>query len=117
MSEWHAGYVGGYPVAWLALDLDDENLLRFPTYLTAALQSVLPGEALRITQPLRPSDLVDVDGRLIELINEVNTCAKDFAIILDDYHVITDQEIHKSPAYIIDHQPVKMHFVLLTDPI
>ena len=44
---------------------------------------------------------------------------QDFALILDDYHVITGAAIHKALAYLLDHLPPKMHLVLLTrsDPL
>ncbi len=52
LNEWHARFGSAFPVAWLALDPEDDNILRFLTYLTASLQIVLHGVALNTNQPL-----------------------------------------------------------------
>ena len=40
VSEWVAGFVRGWPVAWLSLDEGDSDLARFISYLVAALQTI-----------------------------------------------------------------------------
>ena len=39
---------------------------------------------------------------------------KTFALILDDYHVITDHPTHEAVTYLLDHLPSQMHLVILT---
>ena len=48
------------------------------------------------------------------LINGVNAFPRDFALVLDDCHVITNPAIHGALAYLLDHLPPKMHLVMLT---
>ena len=46
------------------------------------------------------------------LINEINAIEDDFALILDDYHVIDAQPIHSSIVVILAHLPPQMHLGL-----
>ena len=48
------------------------------------------------------------------LINGVNAFPRDFALVLDDCHVITNPAIHEALAYLLDHVPPNMHLVMLT---
>ena len=48
------------------------------------------------------------------LLNEFVQGSGDIILILDDYHVISDQAIHDSLLFLLDHLPVRMHLVLAT---
>src|SRR6266702_6443867 len=51
---------------------------------------------------------------LTALLNELVQGSGDIILILDDYHVISDQAIHDSLLFLLDHLPVRMHLVLAT---
>jgi ATP/maltotriose-dependent transcriptional regulator MalT len=40
--------------------------------------------------------------------------AGDFALVLDDYHVITAEPIHRGMAFLLEHLPPQMHLNLAT---
>jgi LuxR family maltose regulon positive regulatory protein len=48
------------------------------------------------------------------LVNGAFSFPQDFALVLDDCHVITDPAIHAALAYLLDHLPPNMHLVMLT---
>jgi LuxR family maltose regulon positive regulatory protein len=48
------------------------------------------------------------------LINLLMDTTQHFVLILDDYHVITEQEIHNALTYLIEHLPAHMHIILAT---
>lgn len=87
VSEWTTQ--ADHPVAWLALDADDNDPLRFLHYLIAALQSCQPslGEnallLLAAPQPPPPKAILTL------LLNDLNALAVPLTLVLDDYHVIT----------------------------
>jgi len=35
-------------------------------------------------------------------------------LILDDYHVITEEEVHTTLSYLVEHQPAQLHIILAT---
>jgi len=51
---------------------------------------------------------------LTALINNIAVFPDSFAIVLDDYHVIGSQSIHKALIFLIDHLPDNMHLVITT---
>jgi LuxR family maltose regulon positive regulatory protein len=115
VSEWRASEAGrDFPIAWLSLDEDDNDPTRFLSYLIAAVQTIEPdfGEitlaSIQAPQPPSPHAV------LTNLINELNEFERPFALVLDDYHVITIQPIHEALAFILDHLPAKMHLVILS---
>ena len=46
------------------------------------------------------------------LINEINAIQDDFALILDDYHVIDAQPVHDGITFLLDHLPPQMHLII-----
>jgi LuxR family maltose regulon positive regulatory protein len=104
--------------AWLSLDEGDNDVSRFLAYLTGALRSIDKG--------LYAKDLVDAgfaqpqssQAILNDLINRVDEQQRkepegsQAVLVLDDYHVITEEPVHQSLVYLIDHLPPQMHLVI-----
>lgn len=114
MSEWRNGIGREYPLAWLSLDANDNDLARFISYFTFALVSLNPALAshtIPLVQSPQPPPVCEI---VTTLINDVNEFDQQFAIALDDYHVITDQAIHGAITFLIENLPSQMHLVLLT---
>jgi LuxR family maltose regulon positive regulatory protein len=102
------------PTAWLSLDEGDNDLARFWTYVIAAIQRVHAdvGEAalamLRSPQP-PPTKMI-----LTDLINEIVFLAAPFVLVLDDFHIISEQQIHETFLFLLDNLPPQMHVALST---
>jgi ATP/maltotriose-dependent transcriptional regulator MalT len=86
----------GTPVAWLSLEPEDNDPTRFLSYLIAALQTLdaqigtTALELLHTPQPPSPEAVLAV------LVSELTSRdSRDFALVLDDYHVITDESIQQ----------------------
>lgn len=115
VSEWRASESGrNYPLAWLSLDVDDNDPIRFLTYLVAALDTLKPGiaeTAFSVLQsPKPPSHHIFLTG----LINDLSEIVDPFALVLDDYHVIDSQQVHQALIFLLEHIPQQMHLILLT---
>jgi LuxR family transcriptional regulator, maltose regulon positive regulatory protein len=100
------------PVTWLSLDEGDNDPLRFWSYVVAALQQIQPeiGEAtLALLQSPEP---VPFEAFIIPLINEIADLKTEIVFVLDDYHVITAQSIHKALTFLLDHAPPHFHLAI-----
>jgi len=115
LSEWRASRAGrGFPLAWLSLDNDDNDPTRFLSYLVGALAALRGGVGettiASLAYPLPPQ----LQPILINLLSDLGQSDRPFAVILDDYHVITAPQIHEALTFLLEHLPPQMHLVLLT---
>jgi len=110
----------GIPVAWLSLEAEDNDPTRFLSYLIAALQTLdvrVGTTALEMLRTPRPPAL---EAALAVLVSDVtNGDTGDFALVLDDYHVITDEGIQRGMTFLLEHLPPQLHLILATraDPL
>lgn len=104
-------------VAWLTLDENDNDPVRFCSHVLAALDRVAPGAlAARLPYDLNvPPDLSDV-ALLTRLINALAAAEGEIALVIDDYHALSpdNEAIHDAMLYLIEHLPVRIHVILLT---
>jgi LuxR family transcriptional regulator, maltose regulon positive regulatory protein len=114
MSEWHAGTGKDFPVAWFSIDNGDNNQFRFWGYIIAALSALDDGLVNNAATLLLSPQFPPAEEFITSLINSISSFSKDFALVLDDYHLITALEIHQYLTYLVEHQPPRMHLVLLT---
>ena len=119
LSEWLTMHSGeGYPVAWVALDEGDNDPARFLSYLVAALQTVTEGVGEAALVSLHSPQPPPIEPILTALINEVDAIPNDFALVLDDYHLVEAESVHDAVTFLLDHLPPQMHLVIAsrTDP-
>ncbi len=101
-------------VAWLALDQNDDQPTVFWTQMLAALQvGAEPafGEAIL---PLLDSGQPPTEGILAAVVNELSALPNEVDLVLDDYHVIEDSDIHDSMTFLLDHLPLQVHVLITT---
>ncbi|MBZ0232338.1 MAG: hypothetical protein K8M05_08300, partial [Deltaproteobacteria bacterium] len=99
------------PVAWVSLDPDDNDPLRFLSYVLAAIGRVRPGVPQLCGAA--PSDGVDLAALLDELL--VIPLAEEpdaFALVLDDLHELTAPGILAALDRLLDNLPPCLHVVL-----
>ncbi len=113
LGDWLAvGNIANRRIAWVSLDLFDNNLHRFWNYIIAALQKVYPRLRLNSSGMNRPAqDSIKYD-QLNHIINEIVKFSHPVCLVLDDYQVINDEQIHQEVSYLIDHQPKNLHLIL-----
>jgi ATP/maltotriose-dependent transcriptional regulator MalT len=106
------------PTAWLSLDEHDDELARFVSSLTAALQSVFP-DAFGATASLLQATRFPTIASLVALFcNDLADLPEDLLLVLDDYHLIRTSEVHSFVGQLVEHLPTQVHLVLTsrTDP-
>jgi LuxR family maltose regulon positive regulatory protein len=107
------------PAAWLSLDEQDNDPALFLAYLIEAIRQIAAGfgdntlSLLRIPQPPPPQVVWSA------LVNELASLPTRLVLVLDDYHMIQALPIHQQLSFLLDHQPVRMHLVVITreDPL
>ncbi len=104
----------GIPVSWISLDAEDGNSLRFMTYLLAAVQKVEPTVGKLALETLHSSQPLPIESVLTNLINEIASIPNRFVIVLEDYHLIDEKQIHDIIEFLLDHLPQNMHVVIAT---
>jgi len=112
LADWHALEDETRPFAWFALDGDDNDPVRFWTYLIQALRTVDP-RAGEVSLPmLRAPRISVVDEVLPALCNELIALPQQAVLALDDYHLITNREIHEGFAFFLEHLPQTVELVV-----
>lgn len=99
-------------VAWLSLDEDDSDPVRFILYLIAAIRTHQSGFGISAAEALMSTNSPRLLTLLGPLLNEINTFSEPFVLALDDYHVIENNEIHELLSFIIQNKPASMHIAI-----
>ena len=101
-----------HPVAWLTLDEQDNDFYRFFRYVLQAWERVHP-EIIDSPLGILLSGIdPETDLVLTHFINAGAELGDDLVLVLDDFHLIDDEFILQALAYLIDHLPPRLHFIL-----
>ncbi len=99
--------------AWFSLDTGDNDPVRFWRYVIAALQThaaaVGATAVAMLAAPQTP-----LESLAAVLLNDLATLDQPLVLVIDDYHTITDPNIHTSLDFFLDHLPQQVHVVVAT---
>lgn len=109
-SEWVAACKR--PAAWLSLDEGDGDPTRFLTYLIAALQTVAENTGAGVLETLQSPMAPPTESILAALLNDINAVPDDFALVLDDYHLVDSKPVDAALTFLLEHLPPQMHLVI-----
>src|SRR5260221_477995 len=116
-SEWQAASQTVF--AWLSLDALDREPTRFWTSGIAALRTNLPTVGRTAFAWFHSPEAPPISAILTNLPTELEQIDPDIILILDDYHVISEQSIQEAMLFLLEHLPANVHLVLITrsDPV
>jgi LuxR family maltose regulon positive regulatory protein len=100
--------------AWVSLDSNDNDPRRFFDYLIAALHELDIEIGQPVVSQLEIGQLVDPEALVAALINDMAAAATPFLLVLDDYHLIQEEQIHRAVEFLVERQPPEMHLILIT---
>ena len=103
----------GDVVAWLQLEESDSDPARFWVSVTAAIGRTVPDLAARL-EPVVAGALGAAQVIVPALVNEVASRGDRLVIVLDDYHLIDDPDVHRGVERLLDLCPPQLTLVLLT---
>jgi ATP/maltotriose-dependent transcriptional regulator MalT len=115
LSEWvQALSQESIQVAWVSLDEGDNEPVRFWRYVLTALDRLQPGMCIDLVTLLRTQTSPPLPYLLTTLINRLVRSTRQILLVLDDYHVITDQAVQASFTSLVEHLPTQLRVVLST---
>jgi LuxR family maltose regulon positive regulatory protein len=101
-------------VAWLSIEEDDNDPVRFLSHFIAALQTFDPGIGLSARSYLETPQVPKLDNLMTLVINDLASLTEPAILILDDYHVITQPDLQTALTFFLDHLPPKIHLIIAT---
>lgn len=114
VSEWLRQSKDKIRTAWVSLDDGDNDPVRFWDYFIASLKTLQPSTGENALSLLHSAEAYSAESILTALINDLADVQDDFAVVLDDYHLIKSEPIHASITFLLEHLPAKMHIVIAT---
>jgi len=100
------------PVAWLTIDEDDNDPVRFWSYFIYAIQKIREDIGKSILELLQSPTAPPIEYIIISIINEMNEIGEEFSVVLDDYHNIEAQGIHESMKFLLSNLPPQVHLII-----
>lgn len=101
------------PVAWLALDGEDNDPQRFFQYIVLALKPHLPA-LTELLAALHAPQMAHLETLTAEVVNHLAQREQPLLLVLDDYHVLHNPQNHALVQYLLDHQPPQLRLVLVS---
>lgn len=103
------------PIAWAALDTDDDHLLRFWTTVITALQTVRRGLGQKLMPYLQRSSSItpaEIVSRLTDELTPTDDKSVRIGLILDDFHHIKQADVHTSVQLLLEYMPPALQIVI-----
>jgi LuxR family maltose regulon positive regulatory protein len=100
--------------AWLSLDVEDNDPLRFLSYLIASIEAAQIGLSEEVLAQIKAAPMLSPKTVLAGLINPLAGLPGCLTLVLEDYHVITELAIHEGLIYFLEHLPSNLRLVLTT---
>ncbi len=110
LSQW--ANASRFPIVWLSLNQEDNDLERFLRYLFTGWEQVQPGIRDSPLGLLLEGMSPDSEAVFSAFINAADDAPDPIVFVLDDYHLIEDPSIHEALTFLLDHLPPTLHFVL-----
>ena len=101
-------------VAWVSLDEEENDPLRFWMYLITALDRVQPGVYSDLLGLLRTRPALSLSSLPAALINRLAYSREQVLLVLDNFHVICEETLWTAFAMLLDRLPPQVHVILST---
>lgn len=110
LTEWFSQ--GAENVAWFSLDKADNDIGRFLSYCVLALQQVSTEICDSVLNIIRSPDPPPIDTLLTFIINDL-ACMRSFTrLVLDDFHLISNPQVHYALSYLLQNLPPNLQIVV-----
>jgi LuxR family maltose regulon positive regulatory protein len=101
-------------VAWVSLNEEDNEPRLFWTYILTALKMLQPERFTPLLMHLQSPQSSPLKHIVRALINTLVEGTEQIVLILDDYHRITEQQVHTTLSYLVEHLPIQLRIILST---
>ncbi len=110
LTQW--AHSSRFPIAWLSINKEDNELERFLRYLFSAWETAQPGIQDTKLGLMLSAKIPDTEAVLSAFLNLANQIPQDVVFVLDDYHLIDDLSIHRAVSFLLEHLPPTLHIVI-----
>lgn len=110
LAEW--ARTSSLQVAWLSITGKEDDAAMFLRYLLAAWEMVQPGITETTLGILLESQMPDMKTAWRAFLDVANQAGEPLVFVLDDYHLVEDEEIHETVSFLLDHLPPQIHIIL-----
>ncbi|OZG75277.1 transcriptional regulator MalT [Hahella sp. CCB-MM4] len=100
--------------AWFRLDEQDNLSEQFAFYLAHTLNEATAGACSETIKTLSRQSYPSLQTFLTDLLSELPLEGDPLYLVLDDYHLMANPEIHEGITFLLRHHPPYMTLVLLT---
>lgn len=101
-------------LGWYSLDESDNQPERFASYLIAAIQSATGGHCSKSEALSQKHQYASLSALFSQLFIELSDWPGQLYLVIDDYHLITNDAIHEAMRFFLRHQPENLALVLLS---
>jgi LuxR family maltose regulon positive regulatory protein len=105
---------GNFSSAWVTLDPNDNDPVRFWTYTITALRSIDASLGKNSLSALLTSQPVSLQATLTPLINDLARLSRTSVLVLEDYQAITSAEVGSTVSILLQNLPPELHLVLIS---
>ena len=102
-----------HPVVWLSLGEEENDPSLFWAYMITGFQKALRKKTTSLNH-LDSTQLPPPRTILLNLINDLSELENQFILVLDDYHSISNPQIHEALTFLIENQPKQLHIIFIT---
>jgi ATP/maltotriose-dependent transcriptional regulator MalT len=101
-------------LAWLTLEEEENNLARFLTYFVAAWQEMDQAIGQDVLPLLDLPQLPATSSLMTPLINDLARLKRRGVIVVNDYHVIRNPDVHAALIFFLEHLPPQLNLIVVT---
>lgn len=103
-----------FPVAWVSLDGGDSDLRTFFSYFVTALRRLQPSFGERTLPVLAAFHLPPADELARTLINDLNSLTTPLLLVLDDLHLVRNDEVFAILAAMLEFPPPAFRLLIIS---
>lgn len=100
--------------AWYRLEASDNQLSQFGGYLVHSLDRATAGGCAATLNTLQTAGFDSLEALLTSLLAELESWDSPLMLVLDDYHLIDNPDIHGALRFLLRHLPASLRLVLVT---
>lgn len=99
-------------VGWYSVDDSDNDGFRFVNYLLQALNKATNGHCANALKQAEKRQFSSLRSLFSDVFSEMSDFHQECYVVLDDYHVITNDEIHEAMRFFLKHMPDNVTLVV-----
>lgn len=111
VAHWAAGKSD---LGWYSLDESDNLPERFASYLIAAIQQACGGHCSKSEALSQKHQYASLPALFAQLFVELSDWHRPLLLVIDDYHLISNEAIHDGMRFFLRHQPENLSLVVLS---